>query len=456
MSKSITVGVLGTLVSLTAVYAAAQPQDTPLPGWGVLVGRPDLEGWITEATAVAPSLATAERAERVAAAGGAHARAERRPNATLEMDYRTGRTRDATTNGRVEDLAPVVGRAGVSWDLDLFGRVRSEIGAARFAELSARHHLDDRRLWFSAEIASTYASGCLLNDRVRILRAAEAARVAIASYTKSRVHGGLIEPSALDHALALQQAATQQRITAEKDLSTLEARWRYLIPDDVAPPLADSGGLATAIPPPLPSDDTLHAYAINRPDVQAAHALWRAAHHKAGSATRGRLPSIAAVAAAQGEAPSLTQDPDSWTAWAAARITLPLMAPGRRASAKLERERSGLQEALFNDTTQLALQELQQTYRNCTHATAAWRSAEAGAEAMQQSFESAQRRFEAGTIPLPLLEEARLAWLRADETMRMRYADLLHRHISLTKACGGPLPQHDISSQPSGQTHLSP
>ncbi len=412
--------------------------DTPLPSWGRVLGDEKLDEWITAGMATSPALGAALRAVGGEAARGSAARSGRRPSLSIEGDLRFGSTESPMTDGEKQDVETFAGRASAAWDLDIFGKVRSEVGAARFAELSAAHRLRDQQVAFAAAVADTYITGRMWNDRLRIHTEAVKAHDALIGYTSSRVEGGLALPSDLELLEGPRQAAKQKQISAEQGLAELSAKWRYLLPEDKAPEVTKLGHLTPSRPAEPPAESDLHAYAVNRPDVQAAHSLWQESALRSRATARDRLPTVSAVAMAEGDGPSPADDPESWTAWAGARLTLPLLSPNRKAAVEIGRTKTRLQEALFEDTTALAVRDLQQAYARRIHAERKWDAAAVSARKMKERFASAKRQHDNGRISLADLEKARLAWLTAAEGETVAYSELLRSHIDLVRACGGP------------------
>lgn len=408
-----------------------------LSGWGEFVGSRDLDAWIKTATTSAPFVVAAERAVRVEAAGETAVRAGRRPSLGVEADVRTGRKKTEMTDGEERDVEPVAGRASAAWDLDIFGRVRAEIGAARFAELAARHRLRDREVGFAADVADTYVRGLLWNDRVRLRTEAVTAQDAMMAYVQARVRAGLALPAELERLDAARQVAVQQQLRSEQALAEMDVQWRYLVSEGQVPSLRTLGGITPGRLPAIPEETAVHAYAVNRPDVRAAHELWQEATMKARAAARDRLPTVSAVARVEGEGPSPVEEPEVWTVWAGARLSLPVLAPGRRATARVQQRRAELQESLFEETTALAIRDLRLAYTRRVHSERIWRAAQVSADRLQERFRSVQRQFEEGRVPVPEVERARLVWLAAHEAALAGYAEVLRSHIDLTRACGG-------------------
>ena len=188
----------------------------------------------------------------------------------------------------------------------------------------------------------------------------------------------------------------------------------------------------------MPDAGELHAYTLNRPDVQAAQALWRSAEQSARAEARSRRPMLTAIATAEGDGPSPSEEPDEWMAWAGLRLSLPVLAPDIGAAVESRRAEEDLQAALYTETVRLALLDIRETYVERVHAEKRWQAAQEEVAQFRASFESAERQFEQGLEPVTVLEKSRLNWLHSDERRLRLHALALQSHIALLRACGGP------------------
>ncbi len=407
-------------------------------GWGALVGNPGLDDRIRAALADAPSLDASRASLRVAAAAERTARADGRPVLGAHVDVRGGRRRNAITGGEADDLEPLSVGINASWELDVFGRIRAAVGAAEFAQRAQKHMLHDRRLAFAAEIAQRYVEGRFRVGRSAVRREALASHEAIVAYHAGRVTAGLARYEKRERAAAARLLANRSLERADEELAALSARWKYLVPVDDAPPFSGATPLPDSLPR-LPDGDTLHAYALKRPDVQAAHALRMQAEQKTKSAVRNRLPSLEAVAMAEGDGPSPVDEPEEWVAWAGARLSLPLTAPGRSAAVELRRGETDVRTALYEETVRRALLDIREAFVKRVHSEKRWRASIDEAAQLKDALDSVNRRFDQGLVPVTTLETARLAWLRADELRRELHAAALQRHVAFVRACGGTI-----------------
>jgi len=266
---------------------------------------------------------------------------------------------------------------------------------------------------------------------------ANSANEAISDYLGGWVAAGLERPEVREQADAARLLAERRAAEAREVLDMLEARWRYLVPDDAMSGIVPSRCALPGQLPELPDAEALHAHAVNRPDVQAAHALWRGAEESTRAEARDRMPTLEAIATAEGDGPSPTEEPDEWIAWAGIRLSLPVLAPRIGAAQESRRAEEEVQRALYSEAVRLALLDIRESYVERVHAEQRWQAALEESMQLKASFESAERQFKQGLEPVTVLEKARLRWLDADERRVRLHALTLRRHIALLRACGG-------------------
>lgn len=429
---------------------AGSPAPTPPPetvdrdspprpaSWGALVGNVSLDDWITKSITQHPALRTARAGTELARSRVRAARAARRPVLDMELDFRAGE-RGGSAEDTGGNLARSATRAQGSWELDPFGRIRTAVGAARYAEVAADYERRDLELAIAAELATTYVSALLESDRLAIRKEMVAACAEIERYNRNRLKTGLTNERTLERSRAQRLEAERAQAAAARSLAVLAEEWKALVPTNQVPDLFSIESTPLPPLPEAPKQDRLHAYVVNRPDVTVANSLLQSAEHRATAASRSRLPTVAAVASAEGTGPSPIDEPEEWTAWAGVRVTLPVLAPGTTAEVAMERARTNRAEAELADAIRLALFEVRRAYVQRVHAEREWHSARARADELEASLTSVERRREQGLVSIAEVAQARLAWLAADEKARILHAEVLRFHLSLIRACGGPM-----------------
>jgi outer membrane protein TolC len=416
----------------------AEPRGENFAGWGTLVGRPALDTWIRNSSAAWSGLAVSRAAVRASASGVDLARADRRPSVEAELAGRAGQQKNRMTGFEAEELNAFAASGQATWELDVFGRIAREVDAAEFKKRATVYRLRARELDFASELAQRYVQGLFRTAQLLLRNEAVEARVRVTRYEKSRAKAGLARAQDAERAAAGRSVAEARRLKTREDLAVLGARWAYIVDTNTVPSLSSVTGTNMPALPALSHTGNLHGLAVNRPDVQAAYAVWRGAASSAESAVRSRLPTVAAVVTGTLNGPSPVEDPDEWLAWAGARLSLPVLAPHSSAKAEEARGEAGVRAALYHDAVRRALLQLRESYEQRVHADRRRREAQSASESLKARFESEQRRFRQGLVTVPAVEEARLAWLDANDQALALYAATLERHIEFVRAAGGP------------------
>jgi len=179
----------------------------------------------------------------------------------------------------------------VSWEIDLFGRIRREKEAAFAAYLSTEHGRRAAILTLVADVASTYILIRELDLQLEVARRTVATNDETVGYYEKRLGGGVSNRLEVDRAVANRaRTATvipvleQQIAFAENGLSLLLGR---------PPGSIERGELLTDahVPPEIPSGLPA-ALLERRPDVLAAEQQLVAANANVGAAKALFFPSI--------------------------------------------------------------------------------------------------------------------------------------------------------------------
>ena len=191
-----------------------------------------------------------------------------------------------TGNGAGEFLLP----ADISWELDLFGRIRRTINIAREEAAASSADLANVRLSLQAELATDYlelraadAQKRLLNDTVAQYQ--DAVRV-----TNNRFVGGVSPKSDLTQAQTQLQAA---KVLAA-DIDVARAQFEHAIavltgqpPASFSLPPAPLSAEPPVVPPGLPSE-----LLERRPDIAAAERRTAEANQQIGIARAAFFPAL--------------------------------------------------------------------------------------------------------------------------------------------------------------------
>ncbi|KAF1042804.1 efflux transporter outer membrane subunit [Xylophilus sp.] len=303
--------------------AATWAPDTAAPpaAWWRVFRDPVLDRLEARAAAASPDLRTAalrfaqSRLQRSVAAAQATPQAGFQAQATRQRQSETSaetRLVGAIAGAEAPRLVDVLSdpfplyQAGfdVSWELDLWGRVRRSVEAADAAAESAGAQFEDARLVVSAEVARAYAELRQL-QRQQALLARDAATVEeLLALQQARVVNGLADedaPLAQSQALAglrARQAAWQaQHAALLNQIGLLTGDAPGALTTLLAPAAGDIDGTAQPVPA-APALGQPAELLRRRPDVRAAEAQLHAATAEIGVAMADLYPRIALDASA--------------------------------------------------------------------------------------------------------------------------------------------------------------
>lgn len=202
--------------------------------------------------------------------------------AQSSVDTARGNDRTATTENA---------SVGLSWELDLWGRLRREREAIRAEALAAEYARRGVMVTLVADVASAWFRLASLDEQLRVTRATAATREEFLKLTHAQYDRGTV--SGLDVATAEAQLA-QARASIpdfERQVALTENALSLLLgrnPGEFARPTLDTAAAMTPdVPPGLPS-----SLIGRRPDVLQAEQALAATNARIGSARAALFPTI--------------------------------------------------------------------------------------------------------------------------------------------------------------------
>ncbi len=340
-----------------------------------------------------------------------------------------------TTQTNVTDFVIPV---DVSYEADVFGRVRHAVEAARSNAQASAADLESVRLSLHAELALDYFQMRTLDAEEQLLKSNVTSFERALELTKSRYTGGVA--SAVDVAQAqtqLEDTRTQaidvliQRAQNEHAIATLigqpastfavpQAAWNTPPPD---------------IPPGLPSD-----LLERRPDIAAAERRVAAANAQVGVARAAYFPIFTLTGSGGFESTAIStliQGPSGFlTAGASAAVTA---FDGGRRRAVSEQARAAYDESVANyrQTILTAFQEVEDSLAVLRILNDEAQAQQAAVAAAEHSLQLSTNRYKGGVVSYLEVTTAQSTAL-ADERAAV---DILRRRmtasVSLIKALGG-------------------
>ncbi|PZQ58913.1 MAG: RND transporter [Sphingomonas taxi] len=325
----------GVTATAPADLALAGPSVRLAPDWWRAAGDPQLDRLVADALAGNPSLAAASARVRQAQAALARQDAELRPDVGLDAQVQGSRLSGNYTipppfAGSVRALG--TGQAGLSWNLDLFGRQKAAIAGAAAQVQAAQYDAAAARMMLAGAVVQSYAE---------VARAERRAAIAARTITTREGSLALVRTRERNRLASRIDTTAATTLLAQARLALVQANAQRALATNALAALAGRGGdyaagigtthlsADTALPVPavIPAD-----LLARRADIAAAQARVTAAGADRQVARRAFYPNINLTALVGLQAIGFGNfvDLDSGTAGAGAAIHLPLFDAGRR------------------------------------------------------------------------------------------------------------------------------
>ena len=436
----------GATAALVSVNPAVETTAAPPDDWWRLYRDPLLDRLIAEAFAANTDLKAAQANLAAARAVFEQARAGKYPSTGLEASAVYGR--DPAT----DEILAIVGAkphsiwlfddtVDVSYEVDLFGRVRRQVEAAKADAAAAQAARDGVKITVAAETARAYAQVCALGEQLAVARRSLAVVSHQADIAQGRLQAGAGARFDVVRARGLVAQAGSaipplegQRRAALFQLTALLGRTPAHAPHEaeacVNPPqLADM----------LPVGDGA-ALIRRRPDVRLADRRLAGATARIGVATADLYPRVTLGGFYGGFATDVSQLGQNvglgWGVGPKFSWTFPNQTAPR---ARIRQARAGAEGALdsFDSAVLQALKETEQAL-SAYGAELDHRRALAEAQARaHEAFDLAQGQLAAGSIATLDLLTAEQTLIAADAAVAASDTALVQDQIGLFKALGG-------------------
>ena len=403
--------------------------------WWTSFGDTHLNARISTALAHNPTLRVlGTRLER-ARAQSQQASAAHWPSIKVGTGLLYGNEQSRMTRFQPIDLEPWASSGSVSWELDLFGRIRAATRSARAAEQAAFWDLHGGRLLVATQVAEAHFRVLRLNEERALVSQSVSANRKIVATMRDRKVVGLISATTLRRQEAEHERLARTLLDLDRlrglanlQLSTLLGR--------STPSAPSTGGLSSTPTPSLPNRTT-SAVLAKRPDLLAAEARVRSAFQLEESTRLHLLPSLSLGAGVSGESIALTSGFRDWIASVGPRLDVPIYDRKRLAAVKVQRAITDEAAALYRRSALQAFQEIESAFLNAANRHRQLAAARREVSALKEARLNTLDTFEQGIVSqIELLESERRSLEGQRQELAVRHA-LLRDHLALIKALGG-------------------
>lgn len=462
-----------TAYKAAAGWKSAQPHDGAGKGaWWKVFGSAELDGLEGQLVAANQSLIMAEaqlreaRAlARVAQAGyfptvglGAAATAVRRPSGLGFTGLGAGASNPggnpATTAGGafvVSSNYTIYSLEGdLSWELDLWGRVRRGVEAARANAAASAADVENARLSLCAQLAQSYWQLRALDTTKLLLQESVDAFARSLALTQERRASGVASIADVLQAQTQLESTRAQAIDVEVQRSQLEHAIAVLVgkpPADLSLPVVALAAAVPEVPVGLPS-----ALLERRPDIAAAERRMAAANAQIGVATAAFFPALSLSASTGFESTALgtlLRWPSYF--WSLGASATQILFQGGLLRAQREQARAAYDAAVasYRATVLTAFQEVEDNLAALRILAEEASVEERAVQAARATLTTVVAQYQAGVVSYLNVIAAQTAALASQRSA----VDILGRRmtaaVQLIKALGGGF----AGAQGGGSTH---
>jgi len=245
-----------------------------------------------------------------------------------------------------------------SYEVDLWGRLRSAREAAAFDAVASEQALQAAAATLVAQVARAWYQLLEQRGQVALLAEQVATNEQVLELVTLRFRQGQAAAADVLRQRQLVERTRGDAIEARARAAVLEHQLDALA--GRAPGMTDTAGEGLIDLPPLPATGLPAELIERRPDVGERYSAIRAADRRVEAARADRYPRISLSASASLSAGDLRGLLDNWIATLAANLMAPLFDAGQR-SAEVERSRAVLAERIsdYGQTVVIALQEVE-------------------------------------------------------------------------------------------------
>jgi NodT family efflux transporter outer membrane factor (OMF) lipoprotein len=338
-----------------------------------------------------------------------------------------------------------------SWEVDLFGRIRSSNRAAKADLNAAGANVRAQQIALTGSLARSYVDERLARERLSITESLLEAQRQTGQIAEWRVQAGLA--SGVDR-----EQARQLVFQTEAQLPSLRSNQRnsanriaVLVgqsPGQVDALLASNAGIPKAIPlAVLTPADVIR----RRPDVRAAEEGLASELARIGVARAALLPQLTITGSVGGSATSLGDLLDAVTGSIGALINQTLFDGGRN-RANLEAQKARADAALYDyrSTVLAALEDVDNAYDAVAAAERRLVSRRAAEVATANAALYLRQQYRSGLVDFTALLDAERSLLSASDARAQAEADVTRTTITLMQALGGDDPFGPDAGQTTG------
>jgi NodT family efflux transporter outer membrane factor (OMF) lipoprotein len=421
-------------------WLRAHPADTQVRGaWWIAFGEPkldELERTMHESNPdVRAALARFEQARALALSARSNIFPSIGAGASARREHLSA---NAPVAGAGETFNDLITSLNLSWEIDVFGRLRSEATAAGARAVASDADLAAITLSLEAELASDYFTLRGADAQLRLLQDTVQAYDRAYELTRNRYEGAIAAATDVDQADTQRQNARAQLAAVRLQRAQLEHAIAVLLGAVPSAFTLESGELAGE--PPSVDAGLPSTLLQRRPDIASAERAVAAANAEIGVARAAWFPVFSLTGGAGFESSSasswITAPSRFWSVGPAGQV--PLLDFGAR-TALTRHAWAVYDEAVANyrKATLTAYQEVEDNLAALHHLADELAADEAAAASAQRAAYHADRRYSAGVADYIEVTTTQTTALQAQRAVLDARVSHINAAIGLVRATGG-------------------
>lgn len=317
------------------LWASAVPADTlPKGNWWVIFNDPQLAALLEQAARDNPDLASAFYKMEQAREAAAMKQSELYPWLDGNASYNRFRNSYNMQYGQAGTFSDWMVGVGLTWDADLFGRIRSLVKAEKANAQAMRDAYQTTLLMLQTQVANTYFTLRQYKSEISLLQRTLAVRKDQTAFVQKRVRMDFSSDVDLQRALQEEYDASAQLAGVQRQLVLAENYLADLlgtVPAKLKLSYADLGDTLPKLPAAVPSQ-----LLERRADVSAAERQVFAANARIGAATAAFFPTVSITGNTGLEAGKLDKlmNASSFAWGVSPQVYIPLFQAGRLSAQK--------------------------------------------------------------------------------------------------------------------------
>ncbi len=334
-----------------------------------------------------------------------------------------------------------------SYELDLWGRIRSAVNAAKLDVSGAEEDVFSAVISLTAELATTWYRLLEQRQQLKLLdQQIEINRNNVALVTV-RFRGAQATAADVFQQQQLLESVVGNRYTVVSTIAVLENQLAVLAgkpPGAIA--LSDLDEFPAM--PPLPETGLSLTLMQRRPDIRKAYLAVQSADQRIASAIADRFPKLSLSASVEASSPDLQSLLNNWLATVAGNLVLPII-DGRRRVAEVERSQAISAEALNNYATLLlnAVQEVENALVQERQQRLFVANLGKQVQLASQASSMIRLRYINGAIDFLRVLSAVLSQQSLERNLLQAQVQLIEYRINLYRALAGRFPLVDGSTK---------